>query len=322
MKAIKLIIIAVLLVSILGCEAINTARQERIERIKQQEESKIVTYERPALKPVASEDGMEIKSEHYILTFGKDLVKEKGFDTAKERTAKGISYLTFMEGQYEFVKGIFGFEPKYKIHVLLHKKYKGTTHVAQTIAQYNTVFEGDRWEKKVRGIDIVFSLDTFKHVDIRAHEITHAFAMPYLLPVWFDEGLAVLVQVEYAKGGGHSKLDIYHDIKLDLNGVNAVQYWRGEGSVISELSGYGYDYSYSVVSELRKKYGDKFFKTLFRDIKDDNLYSKLPGRMGTSMLVYYMSQAAGEDLVPFFKKLMFTVRKLNRSQIEAILNSN
>lgn len=299
----------------------NAAHQKRLDAIKKRDKDKIVTYETPAMKPSASENGMTAKSEHYVFAFSDDLIEEKKFDTAKERLSQAISYLTFMEGQYKFVREIFGFEPEYKIDVRLHKTYQDTTRVAQTKAEYNSVFKGDHWEKIVKNIKMEFSLDTFQKVDIRAHEITHAFTMTYLLPVWFDEGLAVLVQVEYAKGRGHSKCDIDRDIKLDLNGVNAIQHWRGEGSVISELSGHGYNYSYSVVSELRKKYGDQFFQKLFKSIKDDELYSRLPGRMGTSMLVYYMSQAADEDLVPFFKKLMFTVRKLTRPQIEAILRN-
>lgn len=322
MKAIKWLILAILLVSILGCEAMNKAHQRRIERIKEQETEEIVTYQRPNLKPTSSQDGMHIKSEHYTFTFDERLIKEEEFDTAKERANKGISYLTFMEGQYEFVRGLFGFEPEYKINVHLYKKYKNTTRVAQTKTEYKSVFKGEYWEKIIQSIEMHFSVDTFKKVDIRAHELTHAFTTTYRLPVWFDEGLAVLVQIEYIQGGGHSKLDIYHDIKLDLNGVNAVQHWRGEGSVITELSGHGYDYSYSVVSELREKYGDEFFQKLFQSIKEDELYSRLPGRMGTSMLVYYMSQVAGENLVPFFKELMFNVRELNRAQIEAILSSS
>lgn len=323
MKAIKWLIIAISLVNILGCEALNKAHQRHLADVKKRAKKQIVTYERPTIKPVASQDGMQIRSEHYTLDFDKNLIKEKEFDTAKGRSNKGISYLTFMEGQYKFVKKIFGFGPEYKFNVHLHKKYKDTTRVAQTETEYKRVFKGDHWKKIVQSVEMHFSFDIFKKVEVRVHELTHAFTTVYRLPIWFDEGLAVLVQLEYAKGGGASKIDIYHDIKLDFNGVNAVQHWRGEGSAITEMSGHGYNYSYSLVSELREKYGDQFFRKLFNSIKNDELYSKLPaGRMGTSMLVYYMSQAASEDLVPFFKELMFTVRKLNRTQIEAILRNN
>ena len=37
--------------------------------------------------------------------------------------------------------------------------------------------------------------------------------------------------------------------------------------------------------------------------------------MSTSFVVYYFSQAAGEDLVPFFEKLQFKVKKLEKADI-------
>ena len=48
---------------------------------------------------------------------------------------------------------------------------------------------------------------------------------------------------------------------------------------------------------------------------EDLLYKKLYGNMSTSFVVYYFSQAAGEDLVPFFKNLKFDVRKLEKADI-------
>ena len=47
----------------------------------------------------------------------------------------------------------------------------------------------------------------------------------------------------------------------------------------------------------------------------DGLHQRLVGTMKTSFLVYYFSEAAGEDLVPFFRKLQFKVRKLTKEDI-------
>ena len=47
----------------------------------------------------------------------------------------------------------------------------------------------------------------------------------------------------------------------------------------------------------------------------DALHQRLEGKMRTSFLVYYLSKAAGEDLVPFFKELQFKVRKLTKEDI-------
>ena len=45
--------------------------------------------------------------------------------------------------------------------------------------------------------------------------------------------------------------------------------------------------------------------------------------MTTSFLAYYLSQAAGQDLIPFFKELQFDVRRITREQImAAILQAN
>ena len=63
---------------------------------------------------------------------------------------------------------------------------------------------------------------------VRAHELTHAFTNIYYIPVWFSEGIAVLIQTEYAKGGLHAKLDsLKADVRVDLNGVNELENWRG-----------------------------------------------------------------------------------------------
>ena len=45
--------------------------------------------------------------------------------------------------------------------------------------------------------------------------------------------------------------------------------------------------------------------------------------MTTSFLAYYLGQAAGEDLVPFFEELQFDVRRITKSEImSAIMQAN
>ena len=79
-----------------------------------------------------------------------------------------------------------------------------------------------------------------------------------------------------------------------------------------------YAYAYSIVSELRKRYGDDFFKKFFALIEKDGIHYKA-GVLSASVIVYYMSQAAGEDLVPFFQQIKFNVRKLKQEDILSIL---
>jgi hypothetical protein len=47
----------------------------------------------------------------------------------------------------------------------------------------------------------------------------------------------------------------------------------------------------------------------------DQLHNKLPSKMSTSFLIYYLNQAAGTDLVPFFESLYFNVRRLTKADI-------
>ena len=47
----------------------------------------------------------------------------------------------------------------------------------------------------------------------------------------------------------------------------------------------------------------------------DGLHQQLEFLMPTSVLVYYFSKAADEDLVPFFRKLHFNVRHLTKEDI-------
>ena len=120
------------------------------------------------------------------------------------------------------------------------------------------------------------------------------------------------------KGRGHGKLDLYDDLKTNLDGINAVQDWKGHLST-DQLTQWRYSYSYSVVTELKKRFGVDFYPKVFRLIEEDQLHQRLPGEMTTSFLVYYLSQAAGQDLVPFFEELKFKLRRLTRSEIVSII---
>ncbi|MCZ6679884.1 MAG: hypothetical protein O7E52_21840, partial [Candidatus Poribacteria bacterium] len=283
--------------------------------IKQEQQKRYMTFERPTSKVRASSDGLTIESQHYIMTFAKDLLQNKDFDEVKERQDMGQGALVFMESLYDFVRDIFGFEPNNRIKVTLHETYQGTTRLATTQISYKANYRDGQLFKTVRSIEMNFPLPMFYKRDIRAHELTHAFTSVYMLPTWFAEGIAVFVQLEHAKGGGHRKLDLQNDLNLDFDGVNAVQNWRGHSDSISALSRWGYDYSYSIVSELRARFGDDFYLTLFRLIEEDQLHQRLPAAMSTSMLIHYMSQAAGQDLVPFFESLKFNVRRLTKAEI-------
>jgi hypothetical protein len=303
---------------LMGCGALREAQEKREKKIKIEQQERYLTFERPASEVKASDDGLVIESDHYVMTFDNALLKHKDFDESEERKKMGTGALVFMESLYNFVHDIFGFQPGRRIHVILYETFQGTTALATTQVSYKTTFQNGELVRTVDNIQMNFPLAMFNQRDVRAHELTHAFTQIYFLPTWFAEGIAVYVQLEHAKGDGRGKVDLY-SIKLDFDGVNAVQTWRGHSDAIGALSSWGYDYSYSLVSELKQRFGDRFYPELFRLVEQDKLHQKLVGPMSTSMLVYYMSQAAGQDLAPFFEELKFSVRRLTREEILAII---
>lgn len=308
-----------LVLSVPGCvESLKSAQHSRPKRTIY-ERQYLETYKRPKVKPKAlSEDGLKFESEHYLLTFSEDIKKVPKFGSPQERISRGLGDLIFMEGQYEFVKEIFGFEAKDKIKVNVHRTLRGSPNDAYTSMSKGMKVVDNQFQAAY-DIEVHFGIDAFKKRSVQAHELTHAFTQVYALPAWLAEGIAVLVESEYAGGAlwAKAKRDL-EPIGLDENGVNIIQNWRGHGSKLPGRSIETYAYSYSIVSELRKRYGDDFFKKFFALLDKDGIHYKA-GILSSSVIVYYMSQAAGEDLVPFFRRLKFNVRKLKRENILSIL---
>jgi len=322
------LLIGFLLVSPIGCSSLqelqkaNLKRQQATHaRMKEQ----YVTFEKPTDTNVnLSGDGLEIDSTHYSLSFGADLQQHSNYDTVSERQQSGHGYLVFMESLYQFMYQIFGFEPQHKIHVILHETYRGTKLMATTTVHSQNRFQSNgEIVKVVRGIEMNFPLNMFAQLPVRAHELTHAFTQIYLLPAWFAEGIAVWVEAEYAKGKDHRKVET-EQIKLTLDGLNAAQEWGGDLDAGADaLTQWRYNYCYTIVADLKDRFGDDFYPTFFSLMKTDKLYQRLPGQMTTSFLVYYLSQAAGEDLVPYFKSLKFKIKRLSKDEIiEAVKMAN
>ena len=301
-----------------GCGALSKAQQKREARLKKQQQERYMLLERPKAEINASPSGQEISSDHYILSFAEDLKSSKDFDEPRERQDWGQGALVYMESLYQYVHKIFGFEPKHRIQVIMYNRYRGTNMMAQTVVQARTIYNGEEYLRDIQGIEMHFPIDMYNRRGTRAHELTHAFTSMYMLPTWFSEGIAVLVEIEYAKGGDKGKVDLYDDLQTDLDGNNAVQSWKGHYT-FDPLTIWRYNYSYSVVSELKARFGDEFYPKLFRLIEEDQLHQKISGEMPTSFLVHYLSKAAGQDLVPFFEQLKFNVRRLTKEQIRAIL---
>ena len=309
-----MLLIAVLVFN--GCAALEEAQRRREKRLLEERDadSLMLSPSNPTIK--FGPDALYSVSDHYTLTFAKDLHGHASFDEAAKRETFARSALGYMESLYDAMNRLFGFKPKHKIHITLHDVYQGTRLAAATTTNYRYGLQNGRHVKFVNGIKMNFPLTMYERQGVRAHELTHAFTNIYFLPVWFSEGIAVLIQTEYAKGGTHPKFDSLKGVylRVDLDGVNQVENWGGhlDGGPLTQ---WRYGYAYTLVAELRKRYGNAFYIKVFQLMEADGLHQRLDGKMRTSFLVYYLSKAAGEDLVPFFQDLQFKVRKLTKEDI-------
>ena len=306
-----------------GCAALEEAQRRREKRILEERDatSLMLRPSKAKILPVRP-DALFGESDHYTLTFADDLRALEGFDEAAERKEFIESALGYMESLYDAMDRLFGFKPEHKIHVTLHHLYRGTNLAAFTRTDYRSGIQDGRYVKMVNGIQMDFPLQMYEKHGVRVHELTHAFTNIYFLPVWFSEGIAVLIQTEYAKGGTHPKFDsLERYLEVDLDGVNQLEDWGGH-TENNPLTHWRYRYAYTLVAELWKRYGTDFYIRVFRLMEEDGLHQKLVGTMKTSFLVYYFSEAAGEDLVPFFRKLHFKVRKLTKEDILNQIEAN
>ncbi|MDE0019155.1 MAG: hypothetical protein OXU51_23440 [Candidatus Poribacteria bacterium] len=315
-------VILMLLVAALvlnGCTALEEARQRREKRLLEKRNANSLMLKRP--KSEITDDNITPdasfgESDHYTIKFAEDLLQLPAFDEVAERNEFAISALIYMESLYEAMHEHFGFHPKHKIHVTLHDMYRGSRLGAFTTTQYRFGIQNGRYEKLISGIQMDFPMQMYEKQGVRVHELTHAFTNIYYIPVWFSEGIAVLIQSEYAEGGLHPKYDsLKADVRLDINGENELENWDGH-TENSPLTQWRYRYAYTLVAELWKRYGNDFYIKVFEMMEADALHQQLESLMPTSILVYYFSQVAGEDLVPFFRELHFIkVRRLTKEDI-------
>ena len=318
------LLVAVLVFS--GCTALTEAQKRREQRLLEKRNVGTLMLKRSTAGITDNTpDWLFAETDHYTIKFAEDLHGDPAFDEIPERKEFIESALGYMESLYEAMHELFGFHPEHQIHVTLHDTYRGNRRAAFTKTQYRFGVQNGRYRKSIEGIEIDFPMWMYEKHGVRAHELTHAFTNIYYIPVWFSEGIAVLIQTEYAKGGLHPKLDnLKVDARIDLNGVNELENWSGH-TESSPLTQWRYQYAYTLVAELWERYGNDFYIKVFELMEADGLHQQLESLMPTSVLVYYFSQVAGEDLVPFFRKLYFNVRPLTKEdivkQIE-VLNQN
>lgn len=298
-----------------GCTALEEARQRREKRLLEKRNASSLMLKSSDVEPKITLDALFGESEHYTLKFAEDLPGMPAFDEVHERKEFIDSAFGYMESLYEAMREHFGFHPEHKIHVTLHDTYRGSRLGAFTTTQYRFGIQNGRYVKSITGIQMDFPMQMYEKQGVRVHELTHAFTNIYYIPVWFSEGIAVLMS-EYAQGGSHRKFDsLKADVRIDLNGENELENWTGH-TENSPLTQWRYRYAYTLVAELWERYGNDFYIKVFELMEADGLHQQLESLMPTSILVYYFSQVAGEDLVPFFRELHFIkVRRLKKADI-------
>ncbi len=310
---IPMLLVAVLVFN--GCGAFEEAQKRREKQRLEEWDASAPMFKTPKSKIHTTGDALLSESDHYTLKFAEDLQRLSAFDEIAERREFAVQALHSMESLYEVMYKHFGFHPGHKIHVTLHDMYRGSRLSAFTTIQYRRGMRDGQSMKSIEGIKMDFPMKMYEKHEVRVHELTHAFTNIYYLPVWFSEGTAVLIQTEYAKGGTHPKLgSLKVDARVDINGKNELENWGGH-TENSPLTQWRYRYAYTLVAELWERYGADFYIKVFELMEADGLPEQLEDLMPTSVLIYYFSQAAGEDLVPFFRNLYFNVRLLTKADI-------
>ena len=302
-----------------GCTALEEARQRREKRLLEERNASSLMLKTPKSEidpDNITEDALFGESDHYTIKFAEDLPQLPAFDEVAERKEFILSALGYMESLYDAMHEHFGFHPEHKIHVTFHDTYRGSRLGAFTTTRYRSGIQNGQYVKFINGIEMDFPMQMYEKHGVRAHELTHAFTNVYYIPVWFSEGIAVLIQSEYIKGGLHTKFDsLKADVRLDINGENELENWAGH-TENSPLTQWRYRYAYTLVAELWERYGNDFYIKVFELMEADGLHQQLESLMPTSVLVYYFSKVAGEDLVPFFRELHFIkVRRLTKEDI-------
>ena len=299
---------AVLAITLLaGCYAAPAAPTVRKRGVKR-------TYAVPKVEIEVTPDGFSFRTPHFGLVLDPQMETVSGYETAEKRTARGRGAMLFFESQYAFLKETFGIEALAPARVVLAPNIQGSEHDAYTQTQTRWTGKGEY----VAVATIYFGIQAFADPAVQAHEIFHAFTSFYGLPAWLAEGFAVLVEAELAGGAGWAKRGRnLKPIGFDGEGYNKIQRWRTDASTLPFRSLETYTYSYSIVSELRDRYGDPLYERFFRLLRRE-LVTRGPREHTDEEIVALLSAAAGRDLTPFFRdELQFKLGTIPKVDLPA-----
>ncbi|MBT5533333.1 hypothetical protein HOK31_09760 [Candidatus Poribacteria bacterium] len=248
-------------------------------------------YSVPRSKPEVAPDGQSYTTPHFVLRYGAGAAQELGFGTREDQTSFALGKLLQIEALYEFLEDVFGFTLDTPALIVIDKQLKEIYGARP--AGYVSPRDAEYGGRTV----VHLSVDTISDSAILAHELTHALdnlCVGTSAPMWFAEGLAQMVENELVDAR-----DVRHPtpIGFDAEGRNLLQLWSGHrrtgAGLPMDIRRNAYNHSYYILATLRDQYGDAFYRQLFDLMRPR-------GSVSDAQLVALMSQAAGEDLEPFF----------------------
>jgi hypothetical protein len=299
--ATRLGFLAVVLAALCGC----AGRPSGLPRAVQQQRAAMRTPSYRVLDAGlgAGENAYTFLNARFRFEFSRDFGHVPGYETAEARFERGRAASEVLNGGYAFVREIFGIEAHRPIRVVIVPDLDGDPSDARTEIRWRTI--QDRIVADSAHVTMYLGRAAFESPPALAHELTHALVGVYALPSWLDEGIATLVEMDYAHGAtaaaAHARLV---PLGLDADGYNVLETWRGDDSPLPFRSPETYGAAYAIVSEIRRRYGADVFARLFRHFERTQ-----PGRLGsrreTADIIAGLNRVTNQDTRPFFEELRF-----------------
>ncbi|GIX06525.1 MAG: hypothetical protein KatS3mg115_0928 [Candidatus Poribacteria bacterium] len=308
-------LLVLVLVAVEGCAPSGGGRLPRSVQ-QHRERLRVETYRVLDAGLGAQGDGYTFRSQRFVFTFDRAFDTIAGFRTPEERYERGKEAHAVLEGGYAFVRDLFGIEASKPIRVVILPALDGDPGDAKTVTEWKTL-DGKILDGSEE-VTMYFGYRAFQHAPTLAHELAHALLGVYALPAWLNEGIATLVEVDYAKGRPLRGTGRFPEpLGFDPEGYNIIETWRGDGNPLPFRSGETYSYAYAIVKELQRRYGEDVFVRFFAELKRTKPH--LQGTLLTSeQIVDVLERLVGPEVREFFAKtLRFRVRPYRTGESDA-----
>ncbi|MBT3269204.1 hypothetical protein HN371_18815 [Candidatus Poribacteria bacterium] len=273
-------------------------------------ESQVETYEVAAAGLGAGADGYTFRNERFRFEYDPGFASVAGYETEDARRARGVEASEVLNGGYAFVRDIFGIEANKLLRVVIAPTVRGAANDAYTTTSWREIGREGRMVDGSEESVMHFGKEAFESGAVLAHEMTHTLLNAYRLPAWFAEGIATLVEVDYAKSARIDYADVsIAPIGLDENGHNVIQTWRGHASELPERSSETYGSAYAIIREIRARYGPNVYPRFFRDLRETGAHLAGDG-VSLGVIIRTLSRVSGTDVAPFFVGIEFDVPDL------------